>query len=129
MGMFHNYVNVYQRVTMKQSGSQACWEILRNSHSHNKKLQKLNQYNGFPQLWPEIPVISTKKTPFIKCIVPLITTYNFHNWPQLQLRFTPLGDKKKHWCSVKILAKTNPLKSFGFDVCMHWEKYWVGTTD
>ena len=26
-------------------------------------------YNGI-QLWPKIPVISTKKTPFIECIIP-----------------------------------------------------------
>ena len=28
------------------------------------------------QLWPEIPIISTNKTPFIECIIPFITSYN-----------------------------------------------------
>ena len=28
------------------------------------------------QLRPEIPVISTKKTPFIECIIPFIASYN-----------------------------------------------------
>ena len=27
------------------------------------------------ELWPEIPVISTNKTPFIDCIIPFITSY------------------------------------------------------
>ena len=29
------------------------------------------------QLWPQIPIISTKKTPFVECIIPLITSYNW----------------------------------------------------
>ena len=29
-----------------------------------------------PQLWPEIPVRSTNKTPLTECIVPFITSYN-----------------------------------------------------
>ena len=31
--------------------------------------------NSLLQLWPEIPVISTELTPFIECIIPLITSY------------------------------------------------------
>ena len=37
---------------------------------------KVIEFHWCLQLWPEIPVISTKKTPFIKCTIPLITTYN-----------------------------------------------------
>ena len=28
------------------------------------------------QLWPEIPIISTELTPFIECIIPVMTSYN-----------------------------------------------------
>jgi len=66
------------------------------------------------QLWPEIPVISTKKTPFIECIIPFITPYNGHNCvhsPQLLRSQFP----ERHGWATDLTWLDNWLLSKEFD--------------
>ena len=46
------------------------------TQDYGKKSMKLNLFNGTTHYQSLSIVISTKKTPFIECIIPFITGYN-----------------------------------------------------
>ena len=41
--------------------------------------RRRKSWPGWLQLWPEIPVISTNKTSFIECIIPIIAVITSYN--------------------------------------------------
>ena len=50
-------------------------------HDHQEDEVSTCSKHELIQLWPEIAVVSTNKTPSVDCIIPLITSCNYDEWP------------------------------------------------